>query len=38
MDSEACMDFDNSYESIIERVKENQEAVKEQTKFLNQSP
>ena len=34
MDSEACMDFDNSYESIIERVKENQEAVKEQTKFL----
>ena len=28
------MDFDNSYESIIERVKENQEAVKEQTKFL----
>lgn len=34
MEAEACMGFDNSYESIIEQVKENQEAVKEQTKFL----
>lgn len=34
MESEACMDFDNSYDSILQQVKENQEAIKEHNKFL----